>query len=96
MLARAETHNAPQFLLTSNNTNLSASNASWVIAIVDPDAPTPQNPNISQFLHFIGQDFKVDNASRIALTNATGLTNRSQALVEFFPPSPPAGSDPHR
>jgi len=72
------------------------SNVSWVITIVDPDAPTPQNPNNSQFLHFIGQDFKVDTASRVALTNVTGLTNHSQALVEFFPPSPPAGSDPHR
>ncbi|KAF9452994.1 PEBP-like protein [Macrolepiota fuliginosa MF-IS2] len=89
LLTMEQTQNAPQFSLSSNNTDLSMSNVSWVIAIVDPDAPTPQNPNISQFLHFI--DGTGDD-----MANLTALTNTSQALVEFFSPTPPPGSDPHR
>lgn len=97
--SNTETQNPPQFFLSSNNTDLSMPNVSWVIAIVDPDAPTPQNPNISQFLHFIGQDFVVDptmSGTGVDMGNSTALMNTSQALVEFFPPTPPAGSDPHR
>jgi phosphatidylethanolamine-binding protein (PEBP) family uncharacterized protein len=66
-----------------------------VIAIVDPDALTPQNPSEAEFLHFIGQGFVVDNSNQREGC-AVQVKNATDALVEFFPPTPPAGSDPHR
>lgn len=64
-------------------------NASFVVTIVDPDAPTPQNRSISQFLHFLGGDFIADPTTGL-------LANSSPNLMEFMGPAPPAGSDPHR
>ena len=68
-----------------------------MITIVDPDALTPQNPSVAQFLHFIGQGFVVDHSEVLeGVEGSVQLANVSSALVEFFHPSPPAGSDPHR
>ncbi|KXN89558.1 Protein D1 [Leucoagaricus sp. SymC.cos] len=94
-----ETDQPPRWFLSFNQTDL-PTDVSWVITIVDPDALTPQDPSVAQFLHFIGNDFVVDSAASgvndDCLEGPTGLRNNSAALVEFFHPSPPAGSDPHR
>ncbi|PPR04058.1 hypothetical protein CVT24_010633 [Panaeolus cyanescens] len=63
---------------------------SFVVALVDPDAPTPQTAMMgSQFLQFLGGDFMADPVTGI-------LLNNSAALMEYTPPTPPSGSDPHR
>lgn len=69
------------------------SGGKFVVAMVDLDAPTPQQPNVSQIRHFLGGDFTPlrPNAAGVAL-----LSNSSPALSEFQQPTPPAGSDPHR
>jgi len=95
--AHPETDQPPQWSLSSHDKNLASSKSTWVVTIVDPDALTPQNPSIAQFLHFIGQGFVVDHSKVLkGVENSVQLTNVSSALVEFFHPSPPAGSDPHR
>lgn len=89
-----ETAMEPQFFLgMANGSNSSSSSADqmFVLALVDPDAPTPQNPNVSEFLHFLGGDFGLGMGR-----DPTQLLNQSAALTDFFPPTPPAGSDPHR
>ncbi|KAJ7486052.1 PEBP-like protein [Mycena galericulata] len=59
----------------------------FVVATVDPDAPTPQDPTMAQIRHFLGGNF----------FNEGGLlVNSTPALSEFRQPTPPAGSDPHR
>lgn len=63
--------------------------STFVVIMVDPDAPTPQMPNVSEFLHFLGGDFTADSTTGL-------LSNSSPALMEFFSPTPPPGSDPHR
>ncbi|KAG6876350.1 hypothetical protein C0992_013286 [Termitomyces sp. T32_za158] len=65
----------------------------FVIATVDPDAPTPQDPTSAQIRHFLGPNFfpPQDTTSR-----DEPLTNRTPALSEFLQPTPPAGSDAHR
>jgi len=60
----------------------------FVVAAVDPDAPTPQSPTLSQIRHFLGGDF-VANSSFI-------LSNSTAAISEWVQPAPPAGSDAHR
>lgn len=59
----------------------------FVIAAVDPDAPTPQTPTSAQIRHFLGGDF-----TRFRDT----LTNSTPAVSEFRQPTPPAGSPAHR
>ncbi|KAK1231825.1 hypothetical protein PQX77_005039 [Marasmius sp. AFHP31] len=86
-LTMTQTSSAPQFFLRANETL--PGNAPYVLAIVDPDAPTPQNTSISQFRHFLGGGFRVDNST-------SELKNTTAALSDFTPPTPPDGSDPHR
>ncbi|KAF5393103.1 hypothetical protein D9757_001340 [Collybiopsis confluens] len=88
VLTMEQTTNEPQFFLTANVTI--PSTISYVLAMLDPDAPTPQNTSISQYRHFLGGGFHVDNSSR--LVNNTAALPQS----EFVNPTPPAGSDPHR
>ncbi|KAF9568956.1 PEBP-like protein [Agrocybe pediades] len=90
LLTTDQTAMFPTLTLTAANTSNSsdANTTAWVVALVDPDAPTPQNRSISQFLHFLGGDFTVDGSGL--------LSNTSPALMEFTPPAPPPGSDPHR
>jgi len=63
----------------------------FVIASVDLDAPTPQNPNVSQIRHFLGGNFKLDKK-----TDPFLLSNTTAAISQFRQPTPPAGSDAHR
>ncbi|KAJ4479326.1 phosphatidylethanolamine-binding protein [Lentinula aciculospora] len=86
LLSMEQTMQEPQFFLTANVTI--PSTIPYVLVIVDPDAPMPQNNTESQFRHMLGRDFHIDNSSK--------LVNTSAALSDFVNPTPPAGSDPHR
>ncbi|EIN14351.1 PEBP-like protein, partial [Punctularia strigosozonata HHB-11173 SS5] len=54
---------------------------------VDPDAPTPQQPNISQIRHFVGGGFRLAGVPTF---------NTTPAISDFVQPSPPTNSDSHR
>jgi phosphatidylethanolamine-binding protein (PEBP) family uncharacterized protein len=82
-----ETVNPPTFTLKSS-VNLDEEQP-YVLALVDPDVPTPQNRSLGQFLHILGGDFR-------AAAGDASLTNSTEALAAFVPPAPPAGSPPHR
>jgi len=91
-LTKAQTVNIPSFAILSNITAIIGK--PYLMAIIDPDAPTPQQPNSSEFRHFLGADY-ISNGS----TNGQFvLTNQSKTatLTEYTPPSPPQGSDAHR
>ncbi|PFH53306.1 hypothetical protein AMATHDRAFT_55142 [Amanita thiersii Skay4041] len=64
----------------------------FVIAAIDPDAPTPQEPTNAQIRHFLGGNF-FGRSTRI---EAEFLRNSTPAISEFRQPTPPAGSDAHR
>ncbi|TFK38968.1 PEBP-like protein [Crucibulum laeve] len=65
----------------------------FVVAAVDPDAPTPQTPTSAQIRHFLGGNF---SARQIWRASTPLLTNSTPAVTEFHQPTPPAGSDAHR
>jgi len=90
-LTMAETATMPNFAILSNNTAIIGK--PYLIAIVDPDAPSPPDRSVAQFLHFIGKDY----ISK-ALTNGTifVLQNMSAPVEPYFPPTPPNGSVAHR
>ncbi|KAE9402328.1 PEBP-like protein [Gymnopus androsaceus JB14] len=63
----------------------------FVVAAIDPDAPTPQDPTDAEIRHFLGANFfaSVDEPVQ-------HLTNVTPAISEFIQPTPPAGSPAHR
>ncbi|KIK63784.1 hypothetical protein GYMLUDRAFT_222130 [Collybiopsis luxurians FD-317 M1] len=90
-LTANQTVNEPEFWITYNDSTLLQER--FVVALIDPDAPTPQNTSLSQFRHFIGGDFVISSSE----PNGTArLTNLSAAISEYVSPGPPPGSDPHR
>ncbi|KAJ7639019.1 phosphatidylethanolamine-binding protein [Roridomyces roridus] len=86
-LTGQQTASLPKFFFKSDSTI--SSDVEYVVAFVDPDAPTPQNQSLGQVRHFLGGGFHADATSGL-------LTNNTPALSEYFKPGPPAGSDPHR
>ena len=57
-------------------------NKNYILIMVDPDAPSHQNPTNKFWLHWI-------------VTNIT-KKNLGSVLVDYEPPFPPTGSGPHR
>ncbi|VDB91787.1 unnamed protein product [Peniophora sp. CBMAI 1063] len=66
----------------------------FVVAMVDLDAPTPQDPTSAQIRHFLGSNFTL--ASPSAGSDLAPLVNNTPAISNFLQPTPPAGSDAHR
>jgi phosphatidylethanolamine-binding protein len=63
----------------------------FVLAAVDPDAPTPQAPTNAQIRHFLSGDFVLTPGLETKL-----LVNTTLPLSPWRQPTPPAGSDAHR
>lgn len=84
-----DTVGPPTFQIQSGNVKKRQYGPStFVIAAVDPDAPTPQEPTSAQIRHFLGSNFQL---------GADGvLTNTTAAISGWLQPTPPAGSDAHR
>ncbi|KAG7444233.1 PEBP-like protein [Guyanagaster necrorhizus] len=87
-LPRNATVGPPSFTLVGHDIG----HGPFVVATVDPDAPTPQNPNISEVRHFLGGNFV---SERLFAGQAT-LTNTTAAVSDWLQPTPPTGSDAHR
>lgn len=62
--------------------------AMYTLAIIDPDAPTPQDPTSAQIRHWLVADITPSGAS----TNYSSGT----VLSAYKSPAPPAGSAAHR
>lgn len=65
----------------------------FVVATVDPDAPTPQNPTVAQIRHFLAGNFV---RGRITGLEQRQLVNETVPLSGWQQPTPPAGSPAHR
>jgi len=75
------------------NSTSSRAGSPFVLAMVDLDAPTPQQPTLSQVRHFLGGNFTLGQPNAQGLAQ---LMNSSAAISEYLQPAPTAGSDPHR
>ena len=80
----------PPAYTISPQTKLSHHDGPFVIAVVDPDVPTPQNTNISQIRHFLGGNFFLGELGD------GSLVNKTPAVTEYTGPHPIDASDPHR
>lgn len=76
----------------------SALTGTYLLAIVDPDAPTPSNNSISQYLHWLQPGLRFSttrNTTANAFTPYTATINAA-ATVPFTRPQPPPTSAAHR
>ncbi|RDX57157.1 PEBP-like protein [Lentinus brumalis] len=80
----------PQVSLTSDNSTLA--NETFVLALVDPDAPTPQNTSAAQIRHILASGLRPNGS----LADGALLVNSTPAVSDYLNSNPPAGSDPHR
>ncbi|KIP01659.1 hypothetical protein PHLGIDRAFT_123158 [Phlebiopsis gigantea 11061_1 CR5-6] len=65
----------------------------FVVATVDPDAPTPQDPTEAQIRHFLAGNF----VPGVNIGNGDeSLVNETAPLSGWLQPTPPAGSPAHR
>ncbi|TFK93685.1 PEBP-like protein [Polyporus arcularius HHB13444] len=80
----------PQVSLTSDNSTLA--NETFVLVLVDPDAPTPQNTSAAQIRHILAGGLRPNGS----LADGTLLVKSTPAVSDYLNPNPPAGSDPHR
>jgi len=63
----------------------------FVIIMIDPDAPTPQDPIFSEIRHFMGGDFRlIDPRDPFLLVSST------EAVTFYHEPRPIRSSDQHR
>ncbi|GJE97182.1 PEBP-like protein [Phanerochaete sordida] len=65
----------------------------FVVATVDPDAPTPADPTVAQIRHFLAGNFV---RGRITGLEQVTLVNETVPLSGWQQPTPPAGSPAHR
>ncbi|KAI0316660.1 phosphatidylethanolamine-binding protein, partial [Amylostereum chailletii] len=91
-LLRNATAGPPTFGILVNESQ-SIPSGPFVVATIDPDAPTPQQPTNAQIRHFLGGDFTL---GPVGPDGVAPLTNSTPAISEFRQPTPPAGSDAHR
>ncbi|KAG8694884.1 hypothetical protein FRC08_008203 [Ceratobasidium sp. 394] len=68
----------------------------YVIAIVDPDAPSRANPTSAQIRHMLAANLTVSSARSKYISDSFLLKNSTAAVNDYRPPTPPAGSGPHR
>ncbi|KDN45026.1 hypothetical protein RSAG8_05199, partial [Rhizoctonia solani AG-8 WAC10335] len=67
----------------------------YVVAIVDPDAPSRASPTLSQIRHLLAANFTVSSPSKYVHQSYV-LKNSTAAFSEYRAPTPPVGSGPHR
>ncbi|KAF4613569.1 hypothetical protein D9613_007390 [Agrocybe pediades] len=86
-LERRETIMAPSYRIRGANRI-----GPFVIIAVDPDAPLPENRNISQIRHFMGSNYY----KSLDLQDPNHLVNTTEAITYWRDPRPIRSSRPHR
>lgn len=85
---------APDVLFAELDGELSSCQAgvTYIIAATDPDAPSRDNPEWSEFCHWIAQGVAVSLDS----TCATLQLKELEEIITYKPPTPPAKTGKHR
>ncbi|KAG8780971.1 hypothetical protein FRC12_022369 [Ceratobasidium sp. 428] len=68
----------------------------YVVAIVDPDAPSRATPTSAQIRHLLAGNLTVSSTRSKYVIDSFLLKNSTAAINDYRPPTPPAGSGPHR
>ncbi|CAE7174957.1 unnamed protein product [Rhizoctonia solani] len=68
----------------------------YVVAMVDPDAPSRADPTLGQIRHLLAANFTVSNTRSEYVPRSYVVKNSTAAFSEYRAPTPPVGSGPHR
>ncbi|KZV87458.1 PEBP-like protein [Exidia glandulosa HHB12029] len=90
LLTINQTATEPVIALKSSS---SLEGKAYLVAMVDPDAPTPQNKSVSQVRHWLAPNFVAGAAGSDGLFT---LTESGAPVGKYAGPGPAAPSDPHR
>lgn len=74
----------------SSSTVSEDSNVTYTITITDPDAPSRDNPEWSEFCHFIATGVKISESSSVV--RLSGFKD----IMSYKPPGPPPKTGKHR
>ncbi|EHA54537.1 lipid binding protein [Pyricularia oryzae 70-15] len=76
--------------------SLSMAKLTYVVALTDPDAPSRDDPERSEFCHWLAAGHPVVNP-RVHVSDCYTLSvSGLEDLLSYRPPSPPAKTGPHR
>ncbi|QRV92715.1 phosphatidylethanolamine-binding protein (PEBP) family [Ceratobasidium sp. AG-Ba] len=89
-VARNDTLRPPELSVTG------LKSGPYVVAIVDPDAPSRATPTSAQIRHLLAGNLTVSTAQSKYVPESLILKNSTAAVNEYRPPTPPVGSGPHR
>ncbi|KAK8224228.1 phosphatidylethanolamine-binding protein [Phyllosticta paracitricarpa] len=98
------TQSAPQIYLPANRTTLgpptnSTLPATYLVLMVDPDAPSPQNTSSSQILHWLQPGARLSRSTETQTANDTAISlldaGTTEPVVAYQGPAPPSVA-PHR
>ena len=67
----------------------------YVFFLLDPDAPSHSDPKWSQVRHMFAGNLTISGDSK-HVPHSVVLGNATDAVNEYMPPAPPAGTGPHR
>ncbi|KAI9710364.1 MAG: hypothetical protein M1820_002859 [Bogoriella megaspora] len=67
----------------------------FTVIMIDPDAPTPQNPSAAQILHWMQNSLSATSNSS-STSQSISLRSSTSAQAAYLSPAPPAGSSAHR
>jgi len=65
----------------------------FVLVIIDPDAPSAQDPSLAQVRHFVGGGYYLEQGY---YDGPHPLVNKTPAVSDYISPAPPPGSGFHR
>lgn len=82
--------------------NGTAAAARYIVFMIDPDAPTPQNPTSAQIIHWLQADLVLTTSTSSSTSNSSSsaaslaITNLTAPLIPYARPMPPTTSIAHR
>lgn len=79
------TQEPPQVTLTRQGGGQS-DDAKYTLVMTDPDAPTPEDPNLREFLHWLVTDVPA------SLDGTQELAKVGKEVMPYMGPAPPAGT----
>jgi len=92
VLRISETAGPPIFGLVDLKNPLGNNQGPFVVAAVDPDAPTPTDTSHAQVRHFLGGDFFARDLLMHGSGNGLLLGNTSAAISDWMQPTPTGGN----
>ncbi|QRV77908.1 phosphatidylethanolamine-binding protein (PEBP) family [Ceratobasidium sp. AG-Ba] len=89
-VARNDTLHSPELSVTG------LKSGPYVVALIDPDAPSRAKPTFGQVRHLLAANLTVAGTRSKYVHNSFLLNNSTPAVNDYLTPTPPAGSGPHR